>query len=475
MIHQYRNNGYNIILDVESGLVHIADEIAYDAIMELDKKIKSYYGLACGISSKDIIKIIDIIKDSRESSFLDRYTREDLEEVWVDIAKLVTENKLFSPDVYKNYIVEINKQEPIVKALCLHVAHDCNLSCRYCFADEGEYHGKRELMSYEVGKKALDFLVASSGNRHNLEIDFFGGEPLMNWQVVKDIVAYGRQIEKKYNKNFRFTLTTNGVLLDDEVMEFVNLEMDNVVLSLDGRREINDKMRPTNNNKGSYDIVVPKFQEFVKRREGKDYFVRGTFTKNNLDFTNDVLHFVDLGFREISIEPVVIKDNEKYAIRQEDLEIVFNEYDKLAGEMIKRQGSLNEFNFFHYSIDLDGGPCVAKRLSACGAGSEYLAVTPNGDLYPCHQFVGQNEFLLGNVDEGVLKLDISKEFRNCNVYSKEQCKDCFAKFFCSGGCMANSYELNKNINSIYEIGCEMMKKRVECAIMLKIANVYAYE
>ena len=471
MIHQYKSNGYNIVLDVESGLVHVTDEMAYDAIMQLNEELSKKYESISNISAEEVVNAINKIKTSNQNNILSKYRDEKLEKVWNDIESLVMEGKLFSPDVYKDYINELSMQDSIVKALCFHVAHDCNLACKYCFADEGEYQGKRELMSLEVGKKALDFLVSNSGNRHNLEIDFFGGEPLMNWQVVKDIVVYGRQIEKKYKKNFRFTLTTNGVLLDDEVMKFANLEMDNVVLSLDGRKEINDKMRPTINGKGSYDVVVPKFQKFVKNRKDKDYFIRGTFTKDNLDFTNDVLHFVELGFKQISIEPVVTKDEDKYAIDQESLEIVFNEYDNLAKEMVKRQGSSDEFNFFHFSIDLDGGPCVAKRLSACGAGYEYLAVTPSGDLYPCHQFVGHDEFLLGNVNEGIIKPEIQMEFRNCNVYSKNQCVECFAKFYCSGGCMANSYDFHGNINKIYEIGCEMMKKRVECAIMLKIAKL----
>jgi len=471
VIHQYKSNGYNIVLDVESGLVHVTDEMAYDAIMQLNEELSKKYESISNISAEEVVNAINKIKTSNQNNILSKYRDEKLEKVWNDIESLVMEGKLFSPDVYKDYINELSMQDSIVKALCFHVAHDCNLACKYCFADEGEYQGKRELMSLEVGKKALDFLVSNSGNRHNLEIDFFGGEPLMNWQVVKDIVVYGRQIEKKYKKNFRFTLTTNGVLLDDEVMKFANLEMDNVVLSLDGRKEINDKMRPTINGKGSYDVVVPKFQKFVKNRKDKDYFIRGTFTKDNLDFTNDVLHFVELGFKQISIEPVVTKDEDKYAIDQESLEIVFNEYDNLAKEMVKRQGSSDEFNFFHFSIDLDGGPCVAKRLSACGAGYEYLAVTPSGDLYPCHQFVGHDEFLLGNVNEGIIKPEIQMEFRNCNVYSKNQCVECFAKFYCSGGCMANSYDFHGNINKIYEIGCEMMKKRVECAIMLKIAKL----
>ena len=351
----------------------------------------------------------------------------------------------------------------------LHIAHDCNLACQYCFAEEGEYHGRRALMSYEVGKKALDFLVANSGSRRNLEVDFFGGEPLMNWKVVKELVAYGRELEKQYDKHFRFTLTTNGVLLNEEVQEFVNREMDNVVLSLDGRKEVNDRMRPFRNGKGSYDLIVPKFQKLAESRNQQKYYIRGTFTRNNLDFSKDVEHFADLGFEQVSIEPVVGEDTDPYAIQKEDLPQIFEEYDRLAKMIIDREKSGRGFNFFHFMIDLEGGPCVSKRLSGCGSGTEYLAVTPWGDLYPCHQFVGQEEFLMGNVDEGIVKPEIAEEFRGCSVYSKESCKTCFARFYCSGGCMANSYKFHHTINDTYEVSCEMERKRVECAIMIKAA------
>ena len=324
-------------------------------------------------------------------------------------------------------------------------------------------------MSIEVGKKAIDFLIANSGNRRNLEVDFFGGEPLMNWEVVKEIVRYGRSKEEEYNKNFRFTLTTNGVLLNDEVMEFVNKEMSNVVLSLDGRKEVNDEMRPFRNGKGSYDLIVPKFQKLADSRNQTNYYVRGTFTHNNLDFSNDVIHFADLGFKQMSIEPVVGEDDEKYAIKEKDLPVIMEEYDKLAKEFIKRKKEGNGFNFFHFMIDLEQGPCVAKRLSGCGSGTEYLAVTPWGDLYPCHQFVGQDEFLLGNVFEGIKKQEICDEFKMCNVYAKEKCQDCFARYYCSGGCAANSYKFHGSITDAYDIGCEMERKRVECAIMIKAA------
>lgn len=399
----------------------------------------------------------------------DNYSEDVISEAYDEVKELADSELLFTEDVYKQYITDFKKRKTVVKALCLHIAHDCNLACKYCFAEEGEYHGRRALMSIEVGKKAIDFLIANSGNRRNLEVDFFGGEPLMNWEVVKEIVRYGRSKEEEYNKNFRFTLTTNGVLLNDEVMEFVNKEMSNVVLSLDGRKEVNDEMRPFRNGKGSYDLIVPKFQKLADSRNQTNYYVRGTFTHNNLDFSNDVIHFADLGFKQMSIEPVVGEDDEKYAIKEKDLPVIMEEYDKLAKEFIKRKKEGNGFNFFHFMIDLEQGPCVAKRLSGCGSGTEYLAVTPWGDLYPCHQFVGQDEFLLGNVFEGIKKQEICDEFKMCNVYAKEKCQDCFARYYCSGGCAANSYKFHGSITDAYDIGCEMERKRVECAIMIKAA------
>ena len=398
-----------------------------------------------------------------------KYAESDLKDAYGDIVELTEAGQLFTKDIYEQYIGEVKQRKTVVKALCMHIAHDCNLACKYCFAEEGEYHGRRALMSYEVGKKALDFLIANSGNRRNLEVDFFGGEPLMNWQVVKDLVAYGREQEKIHNKNFRFTITTNGVLLNDEVQEFVNKEMDNVVLSLDGRKEVNDKMRPFRNGKGSYDLIVPKFQKLADSRNQEKYYVRGTFTRDNLDFSKDVLHFADLGFKQISIEPVVGEDSDFYSIKKEDLPKIFEEYDALAKALVEREKEGKGVNFFHFMIDLDGGPCVAKRLSGCGSGTEYLAVTPWGDLYPCHQFVGEEEFLMGNVDDGIVKPEIAEEFRGCSVYSKEKCKNCFAKFYCSGGCMANSQKFHGSIHDTYDIGCEMERKRVECAIMMKAA------
>ena len=397
------------------------------------------------------------------------YGEAEVQEALDEIQYLIDAEELLTTDQYHDYVVDFKKRKTVVKALCLHIAHDCNLACQYCFAEEGEYHGRRALMSFEVGKKALDFLIANSGNRRNLEVDFFGGEPLMNWEVVKQLVEYGRSKEKEYNKNFRFTMTTNGVLLNDEIMEYCNREMSNVVLSLDGRKEVNDKMRPFRGGKGSFDLIVPKFQKFAEMRGDRDYYVRGTFTRHNLDFSKDVMEFADLGFRSMSIEPVVAKPEEEYAIREEDLPQIMEEYDHLAEEYIKRKKEGRGFNFFHFNIDLNQGPCVAKRLSGCGSGTEYLAVTPWGDLYPCHQFVGQEEFLLGNVDTGVTNERIRDEFKLCNVYAKDKCRDCFARFYCSGGCAANSYNFHGSITDAYDIGCAMQKKRIECAIMIKAA------
>jgi uncharacterized protein len=469
VIHQYKNNGYNIVMDIASGSVHVVDDVMYDAIALLEPVIGET-AQAVQIPAEARQDVIDKLGAT--------YPQSEVEEALDDIQSLIDDEELYTKDIYQQYITDFKKRKTVVKALCLHIAHDCNLGCRYCFAEEGEYHGRRALMSYEVGKKALDFLIANSGNRINLEVDFFGGEPTMNWDVVKRLVEYGRSQEKEHNKRFRFTFTTNGILMDDDIMEFCNKEMSNVVLSLDGRKEINDYMRPTRNGHGSsYDIIVPKFQKLAaQRRElGKDYYVRGTFTRHNLDFSEDVKHFADLGFDQISIEPVVAAPEEEYAIREEDLPQIMEEYDKLAVEYIKRKKEGKGFNFFHFMLDLDQGPCVAKRLSGCGSGTEYLAVTPWGDLYPCHQFVGKEEFLLGNVDTGVVKTDICDEFKLCNVYAKEKCRNCFARFYCSGGCAANSYNFHGSITDAYDIGCEMQKKRIECAIMIKAALADADE
>ena len=466
MIHQYKNNGYNIVLDVNSGSVHVVDDLVYD-ILELyetetketiiDKMVEKY--------TQPAYKVI----------FEEAVTPEVVEEAIKEIETLKADGTLFTEDTYKDYIMDFKKRNTVVKALCLHIAHDCNLACRYCFAEEGEYKGRRALMTYEVGKKALDFLIANSGQRRNLEVDFFGGEPLMNFDVVKQLVAYGREQEKIHNKNFRFTLTTNGVLLNDDIMEFANKEMDNVVLSIDGRKEVHDHMRPFRNGQGSYDLILPKFKKFADSRNQTKYYVRGTFTHHNLDFSNDIIHLADMGFEQISVEPVVAPKEADYAIREEDIPKLCEEYDKLAKELIRRRNEGKPVNFFHFMIDLSGGPCVAKRLSGCGSGTEYLAVTPWGDLYPCHQFVGNEAFLMGNVEEGITKTEIRDEFKLCNVYAKEKCRECFARFYCSGGCAANSYNFHGKIDDAYDIGCELQKKRIECAIMLKVDEAAATE
>ena len=460
MIHQYINNGFHIIMDVNSGSVHSVDPVMYDAVAIVAERVPEL---------AEPEKLSEEVAREVMERLSPTYGEAEVQEALDEIQYLIDAEELLTTDQYHDYVVDFKKRKTVVKALCLHIAHDCNLACQYCFAEEGEYHGRRALMSFEVGKKALDFLIANSGNRRNLEVDFFGGEPLMNWEVVKQLVEYGRSKEKEYNKNFRFTMTTNGVLLNDEIMDYCNREMSNVVLSLDGRKEVNDKMRPFRGGKGSFDLIVPKFQKFAEMRGDRDYYVRGTFTRHNLDFSKDVTEFADLGFRSMSIEPVVAKPEEEYAIREEDLPQIMDEYDHLAEESIKRKKEGRGFNFFHFNIDLNQGPCVAKRLSGCGSGTEYLAVTPWGDLYPCHQFVGQEEFLLGNVDTGVTNERIRDEFKLCNVYAKDKCRDCFARFYCSGGCAANSYNFHGSITDAYDIGCAMQKKRIECAIMIKAA------
>lgn len=445
MIHQYQNNGYYIVLDVNSGSVHAVDKIVYDVIPLFEQYKKE--------------EIVEQLKE--------QYQAEQIVEAYEEILELKKQGQLFTEDIYKDYIMDFKKRKTVVKALCLHIAHDCNLACKYCFAEEGEYHGKRELMSAEVGKKALDFLIENSGSRRNLEIDFFGGEPLMNFEVVKEIVKYGREIEEKYNKKFRFTITTNGVLLDEQKQEFINENMYNLVLSLDGRKEVNDRMRPRAGGQGSYDVIVPKFQKIAESRNQTDYYIRGTFTKYNIDFCKDVIHMADLGFQQISVEPVVAEENMPYAITEKELPMIYEEYEKLAKELYERRKNGNAFNFFHFNIDLSGGPCVMKRLVGCGSGTEYLAVTPTGELYPCHQFVGMPEFKMGTVYEGVTNTQQREVFSKCNVYAKEDCKKCWAKFYCSGGCAANAYQQNGDILKPYEIGCKMQRKRIECAIMIK--------
>lgn len=452
MIHQYKNNGYNIVMDINSGAIHVVDEVSYDMIALYEDH------------DKDAV-IAEVAKTYPNIS------REELEEAYDEITSLKEEGSLFTKDEYEGRVIDYTKRPTVVKALCLHIAHACNLSCKYCFAEEGLYHGKKaELMPYEVGKQALDFLVANSGNRRNLEVDFFGGEPLLNFDVVKQLVAYGRELEKTHDKHFRFTLTTNGVLLNDEIMEFANREMDNVVLSIDGRKEIHDMMRPFQRGDGSYDIILPRFKKFADSRGQQKYYARGTFTHNNLDFSEDVLHLADLGFKQISVEPVVAQSTDDYALQEEDLPKLFEEYDKLAAEMVKRHGTDKDFTFFHFMIDLEGGPCVYKRLSGCGSGTEYMAVTPSGELYPCHQFVGTEGFKMGDVWTGITNTEMQTQFKGCNVYSRPACKDCFAKFYCSGGCAANAYNFTGDIRGNYALGCELQKKRIECAIMIKAAT-----
>ncbi len=450
MIHQYNLLGLNIVLDVCSGAVHVADDVMYEMLFYLNEPFVP--------EEKCPQHIIETIGD--------KYSAEDLESAYADIVELYNMGQLFSEDTYEPIAKKWNKRS-VVKALCLHVAHDCNLRCKYCFADTGEFHGPRGLMSAEVGKKAIDFVIENSGSRHNIEIDFFGGEPLMNFSVVKEITEYAKQEGAKHNKNFRFTLTTNGLLLNDDIQAYLNENMSNVVLSIDGRKETNDKMRYRIDGSGSYDDIVPKFVKLAQSRNQDNYYVRGTFTAENLDFTNDVMHLVELGFKQTSVEPVVTQETNKYALKTEHLPQIFAEYEKLAEVYLKRRQEGNAFNFFHFMVDLDQGPCVIKRLSGCGAGHEYLAVSPEGDIYPCHQFVGNKRFLMGNVNDKVINPRIRSKFEKSNVYTKDKCKKCFAKFYCSGGCSANAFNFNNDINKPYELACELERKRVECAIAIE--------
>ena len=454
MIHSYKMKGYNIIIDQNSGCVHSVDEVAYDIINMFESK------------PKEKIKAFILDKYSKR----DDVTPEDIDLCFEDIEALIKDGRLFAKDAFENSALDFKKRQGVLKAICLHVAHDCNLACKYCFAGKGEYDGPKGLMSFETGKRALDFLVEKSGTRKNLEVDFFGGEPLLNWEVCKKLVEYGRSIEKEHGKNFRFTLTTNGVLVNDEVIDFCNREMGNVVLSLDGRKETHDRLRTTCNGKGSYDLIVDKFKKFANARNQADYFMRGTYTHYNTDFSKDIIHMADLGFKELSIEPVVSDPTEPYALKENDLPILKEQYEILADEMLRRYRNGNGFTFYHYMIDLNSGPCIVKRISGCGVGTEYMAVTPSGELYPCHQFVGDEKFLLGDIWKGIINTAILDEFKGCNVYSHPECKDCFAKLYCSGGCAANAYHTTGSVNGIYEFGCELHRKRIECAIMLKVAE-----
>ena len=454
MIHQYKLNGFNIVLDVCSGSVHVVDDVAYDIIAEFENKEKNL-----------------IIAEMLEKYASEEVTEADVLECYAQIEDLKANGKLFAPDTFEPMANKLKeKTAGVVKALCLHIAHTCNLNCSYCFASQGKYHGDRAVMSYEVGKQALDFLVANSGTRHNLEVDFFGGEPLMNFQVVKDLVAYARSIEKEKGKNFRFTLTTNGVLVDDDVIEWANRECSNVVLSLDGRKEVHDRFRVDFAGNGSWEKIVPKFQKFVEARGGKDYYMRGTFTHANPDFLEDIKQMLDLGFNELSMEPVVCAKDDPSALTDEDMQLVMKQYEDLATLMLERDKEGRPFTFYHYMIDLTGGPCIYKRISGCGSGTEYMAVTPWGDLYPCHQFVGEERFKLGDIWNGVTNKEVQGEFAACNVYAHSECRDCWARLYCSGGCAANAYHATGSVTGVYEDGCKLFRKRMECAIMVAIAR-----
>lgn len=451
MVHQYKLNGYNIVLDTCSGSVHTVDDVAYDIIesyktMSEEEIINSITEKYADITEKDVIECIE------------------------DVKALECAGKLFSEDKYEALAYEYKNNVNVVKALCLHVAHTCNLNCSYCFASQGKYQGDRALMSFEVGKQAFDFLIANSGTRRNLEVDFFGGEPLMNWDVVKRLVAYAREVEKEHNKNFRFTLTTNGMLIDDEIIDFLNKEMSNVVLSLDGRQSVHDKFRVDYAGNGSYEKIVPKFKRLVEKRNHKDYYMRGTFTHNNVDFTEDIFHMADLGFTELSMEPVVCSPDDPCALTAEDLPKVKEQYEILAKEMIKRKKEGRPFTFYHYMLDLKNGPCIYKRITGCGSGTEYMAVTPWGELFPCHQFVGDPKYSLGDIWNGVKNTEVQDQFRKCNAYARKECKDCWARLYCSGGCAANAYHATGSIGGIYEYGCELFKKRIECAVMMQVAE-----
>ncbi len=453
MIHQYKLGEYNIVLDTCSGSVHAVDEVAYDMIALFEEK-----------SREEIISLM-----AEKYAGRDGITDADLEECYDQIVELRDEGRLFAPDNFAPMAGKLKeKTAGVVKALCLHIAHTCNLNCSYCFASQGKYHGDRAVMSFEVGKRALDFLIENSGTRRNLEVDFFGGEPLMNFDVVKELVAYARSVEKEKGKNFRFTLTTNGVLVDDDVIDFANRECANVVLSLDGRREIHDRFRVDYAGNGSFDKIVPKFQKFVEARGGKNYYMRGTFTHANPDFLEDIKVMLDLGFNELSMEPVVCAPGDPSELTPEDMEIVKKQYEELAFLMLEKDREGKPFTFYHYMIDLTGGPCIYKRISGCGSGTEYMAVTPWGDLYPCHQFVGEEKFKLGNIWDGVTNKEAQCEFAACNVYAHEECRDCWARLYCSGGCAANAYHSTGSVTGVYKSGCELFKKRMECAIMVAV-------
>ena len=453
MIHQYKLGGYNIVLDVCSGALHVVDEVAYDVISMFEDSTEP--------------QIIEKIKQIHG----DAVTDADIEECIEQVKSLKESGKLFAPDTFEGMAGHLKeKTSGVVKALCLHIAHTCNLNCSYCFASQGKYHGDRAVMSFEVGKRALDFLIENSGTRRNLEVDFFGGEPLMNFEVVKQLVEYARSVEKEKGKNFRFTLTTNGLLIDDDVIDFANREMSNVVLSLDGRKDVHDRYRVDYAGNGSWERIVPKFQKLVEARGGKNYYMRGTFTHANPDFLEDIKQMLDLGFTELSMEPVVSAPGDEGELTEEDMPVIFEQYEKLAELMLERDREGRPFTFYHYMLDLKNGPCIYKRITGCGSGTEYMAVTPWGELYPCHQFVGDEKYSLGDIWHGVKNTDVQDEFRTCNAYARPECRDCWARLYCSGGCAANSYHATGSIGGVYEYGCELFKKRIECAVMMQVAE-----
>ena len=448
MIHKYYLGGLYIVLDVNSGGVHIVDELTYDLLDDA----------APPFAEKCPQEIVDKLSA--------KYPEQEIRECYDEIAALYEEKILFSPDDYEKY-AKFTVASPI-KAMCLHISHDCNLRCKYCFASTGDFGTGRKLMPLEIGKKAIDFLLENSGNRKNLELDFFGGEPLMNFDVVKEVVAYGREREKEYGKNFRFTITTNGMLLDDDKIDFINKEMSNVVLSIDGRKDVHDNMRPTAGNKGSYDVILPKYKKLVDARDkDKDWYVRGTFTKYNLDFAEDVFDLYEKGFDQISVEPVVCEDKYPYALTEADVPAIAEEYERLAQRLLENDRNGKHFNFFHFMIDLDQGPCAIKRLRGCGCGNEYVAITPDGDIYPCHQFVGIEEYKMGSLVDGSFNTEMKEQFAKTHIYNKPSCRDCWAKFYCSGGCNANNYMYMGDVLKAHTLSCELEKKRVECAIMLQ--------
>ncbi|MBG9734928.1 MULTISPECIES: thioether cross-link-forming SCIFF peptide maturase [Paenibacillus] len=449
MIHQYQLNGYNIVIDTYSGSVHVVDDLAYEIIALYEQETPE--------------RILALMKEKQ-------YTEESIRGTISEVEELIKNEQLFTEDAYEELSIHLKARKTYVKALCLNVAHTCNLSCEYCFASQGKYNGDRAIMSVEVGQRAIDYLLENSGHHRNLDIDFFGGEPLMAWKVVKEIVKYARSKEKEWKKKFRFTFTTNGMLLNDEVTEFLNQEMYNVVLSLDGRKEVHDRLRTTVTGKGSYDSIVPKFQEFVQKRGDQEYYVRGTYTRNNVDFTNDIFHIADLGFDKISMEPVICDPREPYALTEKDLPEIYNQYEILAKEMIKRSEQGKGFTFYHYMLDLSEGPCIQKRITGCGSGTEYLAVTPWGELFPCHQFVGDEAYSMGNIWEGITRPELQCQFKESNCYTKPECQDCWAKLYCSGGCPANALHATGSINGTYEFSCDVFRKRIECSMMAKVAE-----